>query len=86
VDRVVGAGYGRGFKSLRSRLFSPATPLSWPSQDSPKLALNVVRVFRTYREERHQVVGRVGDQVVFVVYTLRGTEPVNENETVGIGI
>lgn len=28
---------------------------------------------REYSEERHQVVGRVGDQVVFVVYTRRGT-------------
>jgi len=27
---------------------------------------------REYHEERHQVVGRVRDQVVFVVYTLRG--------------
>lgn len=27
---------------------------------------------REYREDRHQAVGRVGDQVVFVVYTLRG--------------
>ena len=27
---------------------------------------------REYREERRQVVGRVGEQVVFVVYTRRG--------------
>lgn len=27
---------------------------------------------REYREGRRQVIGRVGDQVVFVVYTLRG--------------
>ena len=27
---------------------------------------------REYREERHQVVGRVGEQVLFVVYTRRG--------------
>jgi uncharacterized DUF497 family protein len=27
---------------------------------------------REYREERCQVVGRVGDQVLFVVYTRRG--------------
>jgi len=37
-------------------------------------ALRIERIDRRreYREERHQVVGRVGDQVVFVVYTLRG--------------
>ena len=27
---------------------------------------------RGYREERRQVVGRVGEQVLFVVYTRRG--------------
>ena len=27
---------------------------------------------REYREERRQVVGRVGEQVLFVVYTSRG--------------
>lgn len=36
--------------------------------------LRIERIDRhpEHREERHQVVGAVGDQVVFVVYTLRG--------------
>lgn len=35
-------------------------------------ALEVYRQPRQYREERRQIIGRVGEHVVFVVYTVRG--------------